>query len=179
MRVTRLSPAGYSPSPWKNGGGVTIDIAGVRDEGSVAGSWDGVVWRLGRTSITASAPFSDLAGFDRCQVVIAGRGLVLDTPNGEVDLRQPLVPVMYRGEGPIACRLEAGPVEVVNLIGDPGALGGQADVVEVAGLTDIAIDQAQAQIGQAGVDTEDDHAHSIRDRRDRRRKKGSAGKMHG
>src|SRR5205085_11770440 len=45
------------------------------------------------------------------------RGLVLETPQGEIDLRQPLKPVRFAGETPIRSRLEAGPVEVVNLIG--------------------------------------------------------------
>jgi len=52
------------------------------------------------------------------QVLVSGRGLVLDTPDGEIDVRLPLRPVRFAGETPIVSRLEAGPVEVVNLIGD-------------------------------------------------------------
>jgi environmental stress-induced protein Ves len=52
------------------------------------------------------------------QVLVSGRGLVLDTPNGEIDVRRPFRPVRFAGETPIVSRLEAGPVEVVNLIGD-------------------------------------------------------------
>ena len=52
------------------------------------------------------------------QVLVAGRGLVLDTPDGEIDVRRPFRPVRFAGETPIVSRLEAGPVEVVNLIGD-------------------------------------------------------------
>jgi uncharacterized protein len=116
--ITRLSPAGYRRFPWKNGGGVTVDIAAERLDGYPEGSWQGLVWRFGRTTIPAPGPFSDLAGFDRCQVVIGGAGLVLVSPDGEIDLRQPFQPVRYRGELPITSRLEQGPVEVVNLIAD-------------------------------------------------------------
>ena len=49
---------------------------------------------------------------------MAGRGLVLETPDGEIDVRRPFRPVRFAGETPIVSRLEAGPVEVVNLIGD-------------------------------------------------------------
>ncbi len=49
---------------------------------------------------------------------MAGHGLVLETPDGEIDLRTPFKPVHFAGETPIVSRLEAGPVEVVNLIGD-------------------------------------------------------------
>jgi environmental stress-induced protein Ves len=118
MSITLLSPAGYRRFPWKNGGGVTVDIAAERLDGYPEGGWQGLVWRFGRTTIPAPGPFSDLAGFDRCQVVIGGAGLVLVTPDGEIDLRQPFGPVRYRGEVPITSRLEQGPVEVVNLIAD-------------------------------------------------------------
>jgi environmental stress-induced protein Ves len=104
--ITRLDPADYRRTPWKNGGGITVDIAE-----------DGDVWRFGRTPITAPGPFSDYAGFDRLQVLVAGRGLVLQTPDGEIDVRTPLKPVRFAGETPIVSRLESGPVEVVNLIG--------------------------------------------------------------
>jgi hypothetical protein len=103
--ATLLQPSDYRRTPWKNGGGITIDIA---EQDS---------WRFGRTPITAPGPFSDYTGFDRVQVLVAGRGLVLDTPDGEIDVRAPFKPVAFTGETPIASRLEAGPVEVVNLIG--------------------------------------------------------------
>lgn len=104
--ITLLTPADYLRTPWKNGGGTTVDIA-----------FSGDVWRFGRTPIVQPGPFSDYAGFDRVQVLISGSGLVLETPRGEIDVRQPFRPVRFAGETPIVSRLEAGPVEVVNLIG--------------------------------------------------------------
>ena len=105
--ITSLEPAHYVRTPWKNGGGVTVDIA-----------VEGDAWRFGRTPIVAAGPFSDYRGFDRVQVLVAGSGLVLQTQDGEIDVRQPFRPVHFAGETPIVSRLEAGPVEVVNLIGD-------------------------------------------------------------
>ena len=122
IRVMALDPADYRRSPWKNGGGVTTDIADEYRPGAPPGDWDGMIWRLGRTAIVSPAPFSDLAGFDRIQAVVAGRGLVLETPGGTIDVREPFRPVRFGGETPIASRLEAGPVEVVNLIGDRAAV---------------------------------------------------------
>ncbi len=104
--ITFLTPSDYRRTPWKNGGGTTTTIA--EDEG---------VWQFGRTPITEDGPFSDYTGFDRLQVLVAGRGLVLQTPEGEIDVRTPFKPVRFTGETRIASRLEAGPVEVVNLIG--------------------------------------------------------------
>jgi len=90
---------------------VTVDIVLVTDK-------DGEIWRFGRTPIVAPGPFSDYSGFDRVQVLVAGSGLVLKTPDGEIDVRQPFRPVRFAGETPIVSWLEAGPVEVVNLIGN-------------------------------------------------------------
>lgn len=104
--ITLLDPAGYLRTPWKNGGGTTVDIA-----------LSGDVWRFGRTPIVQPGPFSDYAGYDRVQVLVSGSGLVLETPQGEIDVRQPFRPVRFTGETPIVSRLESGPVEVVNLIG--------------------------------------------------------------
>jgi len=108
--ITLLAPLQYRRTPWKNGGGVAIDVA--TDEAT-----GGEVWRFGRTAIPVPGPFSDYTGYDRVQVLIAGQGLVLDGPEGEIDLRTPFKVVRYKGELPLVSRLEAGPVEVVNLIG--------------------------------------------------------------
>ncbi len=109
--ATPLDPDQYVRTPWKNGGGVTVDIAFDDDT-------RGDIWRFSRTPITQAGPFSDYTGFDRLQVLISGRGLVLQTPDGEIDVRRPFQPVRFAGETPIVSRLEAGPVEVINLMGD-------------------------------------------------------------
>lgn len=141
--ITRLGPAQYSRTLWKNGGGTTIDIAGQ----------DGV-WRFGRTPIVTPGPFSDYTGFDRVQVLVAGRGLVLETPSGEIDVRQPYKPARFAGETPITSRLEAGPVEVVNLIGKRSAV--TIDLVVLVAGQSIRLTQgthlAYAAAGAAQVD---------------------------
>lgn len=116
--IALLDPSHYRRTPWKNGGGTTIDIAESGD-----------VWRFGRTPITTAGPFSDYTGFDRLQVLVAGRGLVLETPDGEIDVRTPFKPVRFRGETPIMSRLEAGPVEVVNLIAARAAVRIDLEIV--------------------------------------------------
>lgn len=115
-RIAALDPSGYRRTTWKNGGGVAIDIAGESRPGPASLGWDATLWRFGRTTISTGGPYSDLTGFDRLQMVVVGRGLVLQTPTEEIDVREPFVAVRFRGETAIMSRLEAGPVEVVNLI---------------------------------------------------------------
>lgn len=116
---TRLDPAAYRRTPWKNGGGVTIDIADAYRPGTPPGSWDGMIWRFGRARIEQPGPFSDLSGFDRCLAVIDGKGLLLH-PEGEatLDARRPFHPVRFPGEWRITSELTAGPVGVLNLLAD-------------------------------------------------------------
>jgi len=119
FRITRLDPAAYRRTPWKNGGGVTVDIADAYAPGAEAGSWSGMLWRLGHTRIVTPGPFSDLSGFDRILTVIGGQGLVLEIEGGDaLDVREPFRPVRFGGEDKIMSRLEAGPVSVLNLIAD-------------------------------------------------------------
>jgi len=141
--ITRLDPSQYRRTPWKNGGGVTVDIAEQDD-----------VWRFGRTPITAAGPFSDYAGFDRLQVLVAGHGLVLDTPAGEIDVRTPFKPVRFSGETRIVSRLEAGPVEVVNLIGARAKVRIALEVLNAdSALTvDVGTHLAYAAHGAAALD---------------------------
>jgi len=117
MRAIPISPAEYVSFPWKNGGGVTTDIAAAYGPGAVAGDWASMLWRLGFTSIDVPGPFSEMAGFERWQVVVGGHGLVLKLADGgEIDERAAFRPVRFAGDAPIRSFLEAGPVRVVNLI---------------------------------------------------------------
>ncbi|HSS83865.1 MAG TPA: HutD family protein [Reyranella sp.] len=140
--IAHLDPAHYVRALWKNGGGVSVDIASKGD-----------AWRFGRTPITAAGPFSDYTGFDRMQVLVAGRGLVLQTPDGELDVRMPFKPVRFAGETRIVSRLEAGPVEVVNLMGDRRRVHIDLAVLNAGGTRRLGpgVHIAYCPAGQAAV----------------------------
>ena len=117
--VVRLDPTSYGRTPWKNGGGVTVDIAAVYEDGAEPCGGDGLIWRLGRTRIETAGPFSHLPHLDRILTVIDGHGLTLRAENGTtLDARQRFAPVAFPGEWPIVSGLDAGPVGVLNLMGD-------------------------------------------------------------
>jgi uncharacterized protein len=154
-RIARLDPKAYRRTPWKNGGGVAIDIADAYRPGASPGGWSGMLWRLGRTQIVTPGPFSDLSGYDRILTVIGGSGLVLEIEGGAaLDVRAPFRPVRFRGEDRIVSRLEAGPVAVLNLIadrmhdidvailggGDARSLSTEIGIVYALGGSAVAID---------------------------------------
>jgi len=73
-----LQHQNYRRTPWKNGRGMTDDIA--VDEGSAPR------WRLSLATIERTAPFSDFPGYDRTFIVAGGAGVVL-RPRGDSPLR--------------------------------------------------------------------------------------------
>jgi environmental stress-induced protein Ves len=121
MTTTLLTPDTYTRSPWKNGGGIFTDIADAHRPGAVTRNWDSLLWRFASTPIVAPGPFSFMPGIDRLQMVVDGRGLVLKAPGQEFDEREPFTTVRFTGELDIVTALEAGPVEVVNLMARRGA----------------------------------------------------------
>ncbi|MDE5445655.1 hypothetical protein GWG65_30460 [Bradyrhizobium sp. CSA207] len=122
MKTTLLTPENYTRSPWKNGGGVFTDIADAHRADAPVKDWDSLLWRFASTPIVAPGPFSYMPGIDRLQMVVGGRGLVLKAGDREFDEREPFTTVRFTGELAIATELEAGPVEVVNLMARRGAV---------------------------------------------------------
>lgn len=121
MKTTLLKSEHYTRSPWKNGGGTFTDIADAHRPGALVKDWDSLLWRFASTPIVAAGPFSHMPGIDRLQMVVGGRGLVLKSPTQEFDEREPFTTVRFTGEMAIVTALEAGPVEVVNLMARRGA----------------------------------------------------------
>ncbi|RWC27026.1 MAG: HutD family protein [Mesorhizobium sp.] len=72
MRVLRA--ADYKSMPWKNGGGVTTEIA-VSPANAGLDDFD---WRVSMARVELSGPFSQFAGIDRTLAVLEGEGIVLD-----------------------------------------------------------------------------------------------------
>jgi hypothetical protein len=104
--ITALDPAGYRRTPWKNGGGVTVDIAEQDD-----------VWRFGRTPITAPGPFSDYPASTARRCWSRARAGAADARRRDRRAHAVQAGALRRRD---ADREPAGggPVEVVNLIGN-------------------------------------------------------------
>ena len=95
-----LRRADYLTRPWRNGGGVSHEIA-----------WqEGEDWRLGLAEIDRDGPFSDYRGFDRTLTVAQGSGLWLS------DHALGAAPHSFDGAEPVQARVTRGPLVVVNAI---------------------------------------------------------------
>ena len=99
MSVRVIRSADYVETPWKNGGGVTHEIA-RSDESSEPD------WRISLATIDRDGPFSDFTGYDRTIVPLDGGGFELSFDDGEtVVLDRRCVPFRFAGEKKAQCRL--------------------------------------------------------------------------
>jgi uncharacterized protein len=162
MTVTRLDPAGYGRSPWKNGGGVFIDIAQAYRDDALSRDWDSLLWRFGRTAIITPGPFSDLPGLERLQMVMQGEGLTLRAADRAFDERRAFTSVRFPGELAVVTELDAGPVEVVNLMATRSAADIDLVAMTQPGERALAagIHLIYAASGDARIEL-DGHAHPL------------------
>jgi hypothetical protein len=109
MHILRASD--LIETPWKNGGGITRNIAEGRTPLHTA-------WRISRADVAQDGAFSDFAGLSRILTVVAGAGMDLLHPGGT--LRAALwEPVHFDGALPVQSRLLDGPLTDFNLMFDP------------------------------------------------------------
>ncbi len=113
----RLPAASYRLMPWKNGQGMTREIAREPcPDGEAGGDF---LWRLSIAEVAASGDFSLFAGCERWIALIEGAGMRLDfaeAPSRRIDRR--FEPFAFSGDWHCRCSLLAGPVRDFNLIAD-------------------------------------------------------------
>jgi environmental stress-induced protein Ves len=111
LRIVRAST--LAGAPWKNGGGVTREIA-VYPEGA---SLDTFIWRVSVADVEESGPFSRFPGIDRTLVLLGGAGMRLIEADGETHLlAQTLSVARFDGEAPVRAQLVDGATRDFNLM---------------------------------------------------------------
>lgn len=115
-RLIRL--ADISPQPWKNGGGITYEIAAdpSRPDGT-GGTLGDFRWRVSRAVIERDGPFSVFPGMARWILLLDGEGFTLsfaDRAKLHVHRRHHLE--HFPGSALAHCQLHAGPCSVLNVI---------------------------------------------------------------
>ncbi|CAJ0732977.1 HutD/Ves family protein [Ralstonia mannitolilytica] len=111
--------------PWKNGGGVTTEIA-IAPAGATLENFD---WRISTAQVDVAGPFSRFAGIDRSLAVIAGGRLTMHRADGEtVSLKPGDAPVRFSGEVDIHATLDA-PLSDFNVMTRRGAWAHHVEVI--------------------------------------------------
>ena len=110
MSLRVLRPADYKRMPWKNGGGMTTELA-------VHPSADAYDWRISIADIESNGPFSTFEGYDRYIALLEGLGMELRFDEGEpIRLERRLQFVKFAGEQRTEGVLISGKVRDFNVI---------------------------------------------------------------
>ncbi len=137
MRV--LHAADRTPMPWKNGGGVTREVA-IWPPTAALDAFD---WRISIADVAQGGPFSIFPGADRVLTVIEGSGMELSVEGlAAVTLGAADAPFAFPGDAACDATLHRGPIRDLNLMVRRGAyvtrvrrLDGPAVVVGAAETT--------------------------------------------
>ncbi len=117
--IRLLRAADHRRMPWKNGLGVTLEIA--RDESGaedVDRSSGDFAWRLSIADVATDGPFSRFVKIDRHLLLIEGRGVRLAIDGTSRTLDRLYQPIAFAGESTTFCTLLDGPVRDFNVMVD-------------------------------------------------------------
>lgn len=137
-RTALIRGADLVATPWKNGGGVTCEIAAVPPGAGL----DAFIWRVSLADVAQAGPFSRFVGIDRTLVLLSGAGMLLDEKHGDVHgqggvhqhtLTQPLDIARFTGEAAIDAALVDGATRDFNLMVRRGAATGTLEVWQIDG----------------------------------------------
>jgi uncharacterized protein len=139
------------PTPWRNGMGVSRDLAAAR------GPDGALLWQIGLAELERDAPFSDYPHCDRLFTPVDGAEPSLSFEGGPYRPCPALVPVAFPGDVPTAMRI-GGRAQAFNLIWDRRRHRGSVAVlllapgaaIEVPDAPVIAIHCVAGRLGVAG-----------------------------
>ena len=98
--------------PWKNGGGLTREVA-VYPPGSGLGDFG---WRVSLAEVRRGGPFSEFTGVDRQMAVISGRLELAIAGRETLSLSADSAPVAFPGELPASAEPVQAPVIDLNVM---------------------------------------------------------------
>ena len=127
----RFDLRAITPQPWKNGAGLTREIA---FGGASSTDFD---WRISLAEVERDASFSAFPGVDRCIVLLRGAGMQLRSADGAIDhaLTGPLAPFRFPGEAALDASLVDGPSSDFNVMTRRGVF--RSEVSCVRGATEL------------------------------------------
>lgn len=132
LRILRA--AEYRSMPWKNGGGLTTEIAVSPADAGL----DDFDWRVSMARVDGGGPFSGFAGVDRTLAVLEGEGVVLDIAGRPAaTVTRSSAPLSFPADVPTQAALIAGPITDLNVMTRRGRMTHAVERVVISAPTDI------------------------------------------
>ena len=156
MTIELLPAAARAAVAWKNGGGVTREVA-VHPNGS---GFDTLDWRVSIAQVRSAGPFSSLPGLDRRLAVLEGTLSLVIGQAPEVRLSPATPALHFPGEVPVQARPVDGLVMDLNImtrrgrfssavsmhrVQHPTPLASGAATLVVVALTDLVLSAGKAE----------------------------------
>jgi environmental stress-induced protein Ves len=127
MEIIRF--AELRSEPWRNGGGVTRELASHPKAASAQdGAWD---WRVSIADISKAGDFSVFPGMERVLTVIDGELLLLTVDGAEHPLEK-YRPFRFSGEASTHGALPTGDIRDLNVITRTGSFKGYTSIIELS-----------------------------------------------
>jgi len=140
-----------APVPWKNGMGITREIAVVPAGASV----DAFTWRASIADVDTASPFSSFPGVDRTIVLLDGDGFTM-TLDGvrQHALTERFVPFAFAGEASVDVDLAGGATRDFNLMVRRGRASARVTTMDLTAPLTLPSDAVLAHLarGSASVD---------------------------
>ena len=107
-----LSAAQRTAVPWKNGGGLTREVAAFPPGSDL----DTFKWRVSMAEVRAAGPFSLFPGVDRCLAVLSGRLSLAIDGQAALSLSPESSAIAFAGDVPAFAEPLGGPVTDLNVM---------------------------------------------------------------
>ncbi len=134
MHLTHLPAADRVPTSWKNGGGVTWQVAS-----EPPGAGYAFDWRISLARVVADGPFSSFPGVDRTLTVLEGAMRLSVAGRPPVVLDPSAAPYSFAGDAACTAELVA-PVLDLNLMVRRDAFRAEVETVHVQAETPLGLD---------------------------------------
>ncbi|MGO4189735.1 HutD/Ves family protein [Pseudarthrobacter sp. TAF60_1] len=127
MEIIRF--AELRSEPWRNGGGVTRELASHPKAASAQdGAWD---WRVSIADVTKAGDFSAFPGMERVLTVVDGELLLLTVDGAEHPLEK-YRPFRFSGDAAGRGALPTGDIRDLNVITRAGSFKGFTSIIELS-----------------------------------------------
>lgn len=110
--MQHLRQTDYRRTPWKNGGGETLQVA-ISPVGATIDDFD---WRISLSAVTRDGALSAFPGVDRTLCLIAGAAIDLWVDGTKAGIVAPHGCHSFRGEATCFARLPMGPIVDLNVM---------------------------------------------------------------
>jgi len=131
--------------PWRNGGGVTRELAG--SGGSDPQDFD---WRVSIADVSQPGPFSAFPGVDRVITLVEGARMEL-VIDGEVHVLGLHESLSFDGASQASCSLPTGPTRDLNVMTRRDRLSSAVAVRDLSETRPIAVSGAQIAVLLTGT----------------------------